>query len=382
MAGARITSHSDGNHSQSHVFDNDKALRECQDFSCVAGHLANINEANSAMAKTTQVDLGLYTTVNKWQAAAQREIAPTTVYNNKIVTDRQAELTLYKNEHCRGVSADACATQMLNNDKTAKILGELAYMAVMMTPVGVADDTKTLTTGTGLDGEEANRALALFGVLTAGEGTAITKALQKSGDLVKLAKTAVEGSPEAAKLTKELEIAALNNPHVAAAISNRSDISQVKRVDAGSKGNWSKTANGKLDPNTGYVLDNGHAYVTDAEGKVKEVVGELKDIKMDRNGHQQCVTGKCGNAGDEGGHLIASSLGGAGDRINIVPQEKMLNRNDWRNMEKYFTQQLKDGKTVNVKIDVGYPAGGGARPNQFTVIADIGGKPYKRVFQQ
>lgn len=95
---------------------------------------------------------------------------------------------------------------------------------------------------------------------------------------------------------------------------------------------------------------------------------------MDRNGYQQCVTGNCGNAGDEGGHLIASSLGGAGDKINLVPQAATLNRNDWRDMEKYFAQQLKDGKQVTVKIDVGYPTGGGVRPNEFKVFATIDGK--------
>lgn len=115
---------------------------------------------------------------------------------------------------------------------------------------------------------------------------------------------------------------------------------------------------------------------------MKEVSGQLDLNKMDRNGYQQCVTGQCGNVGDEGGHLIASSLGGAGDKINIVPQAATLNRNDWRDMERYFAQELKAGKEVSVKIDVGYPAGGGVRPNQFTVVADIGGKPYKRIFTQ
>jgi hypothetical protein len=122
--------------------------------------------------------------------------------------------------------------------------------------------------------------------------------------------------------------------------------------------------------------------VTDAAGKVKEVSGELSLNKMDRNGHQQCTTGKCGNAGDEGGHLIASSLGGAGDRINLVPQDKLLNRNDWRDMERMFQTALKEGKSVNVKIDVGYPAGGGVRPNEFFVTAVIDGKTWKKEFTQ
>jgi hypothetical protein len=172
------------------------------------------------------------------------------------------------------------------------------------------------------------------------------------------------------------------NDAIAADLAKRSDVSQVKQVSAGSKGNWPKTTNGKLEPNTGYVLDNGHAYVTDAAGKVKEVSGELSLTKMDRNGHQQCTTGKCGNAGDEGGHLIASALGGAGDRINLVPQAGTLNQGAWKNMEKQFMDALDAKKTVSVKIDVGYPAGGGTRPNLFTVVATIDGKSKSFEFHQ
>lgn len=95
---------------------------------------------------------------------------------------------------------------------------------------------------------------------------------------------------------------------------------------------------------------------------------------MDRSLYQQCTTGKCGDAGDEGGHLIASSLGGTGDKINLVPQAATLNRQDWRDMERYLAGELKAGKTVNVKIDVGYPANGAGRPNLFVVEATINGK--------
>nr|WP_252374380.1 DNA/RNA non-specific endonuclease [Hydrogenophaga sp. 2FB] len=55
---------------------------------------------------------------------------------------------------------------------------------------------------------------------------------------------------------------------------------------------------------------------------------------MDRNGYQQACAGKCGEVGDEGGHLIAAALGGAGDRINIVPQDSTMNRGEWRAMER------------------------------------------------
>lgn len=85
------------------------------------------------------------------------------------------------------------------------------------------------------------------------------------------------------------------------------------------------------------------------------------------------MVGKCGNPGDEGGHLIASSLGGAGDKINIVPQSQLLNRGDWKAMENSLRKELEAGKNVTVKIDVDYPPSGGSRPSSFRVIADIDG---------
>ena len=134
--------------------------------------------------------------------------------------------------------------------------------------------------------------------------------------------------------------------------------------------------------NTAYVLSNGHTYITDGSGQVSELSGDLSRTTMDRNWHQQCATGKCGNAGDEGGHLIAASLGGAGDKINIVPQAATLNRKDWRDMERYLDSELKAGKTVNVKIEIGYPPGGGVRPNSFFVTATIDGKIKEFPFKQ
>jgi filamentous hemagglutinin len=122
-------------------------------------------------------------------------------------------------------------------------------------------------------------------------------------------------------------------------------------------------------------LDNGHIYITDASGRVRTVEGQLDLVKLDRNTAQQCAAGKCGNAGDEGGHLIASSLGGAGDRINIVPQAQTLNRGDWRAMENSLRKELEAGKSVTVKIDVGYPSDAGVRPDKFFVIATIQGRP-------
>lgn len=128
---------------------------------------------------------------------------------------------------------------------------------------------------------------------------------------------------------------------------------------------------------TSYVLLN-------SLGRVNKVEGQLSLDKMDRNTHQQRVVGKAENAtGDEGGHLIASSLGGAGDRINIVPQARTLNRGDWKAMENTIRKELEAGKSVSVKIEVGYPSGNTTRPDKFVVTPTINGIPQRPFeFQQ
>ena len=94
---------------------------------------------------------------------------------------------------------------------------------------------------------------------------------------------------------------------------------------------------------------------------------------MSRNTYQQSVVGKSGEAADQGGHLIASALGGAGDKINLVPMDKILNNGSWKTMETSLGKALEQGKSVSVKIDVGYPASGGNRPSEFRVEAKING---------
>lgn len=80
--------------------------------------------------------------------------------------------------------------------------------------------------------------------------------------------------------------------------------------------------------------------------------------------------------------MIASALGGAGDSVNMVPQASTLNRADWKAMEQFLMNELKAGNSVSVKIDVGYPASGGGRPSEFTVIAKIGNEFKRFEFSQ
>ena len=73
---------------------------------------------------------------------------------------------------------------------------------------------------------------------------------------------------------------------------------------------------------------------------------------MSRNTYQQSVVGKSGEAADQGGHLIASALGGAGDKINLVPMDKVLNNGEWKQMENtlsgvsFNTEMILLGATI------------------------------------
>ena len=62
--------------------------------------------------------------------------------------------------------------------------------------------------------------------------------------------------------------------------------------------------------------------------------------------------------------------------------DKVLNNGTWKKMESDLAKALEQGKSVNVKIDVGYPAGGGVRPNSFTVNYTINGVPDTKRFYQ
>lgn len=48
-------------------------------------------------------------------------------------------------------------------------------------------------------------------------------------------------------------------------------------------------------------------------------------------------------------------------------------------MENQLRAELAAGKNVSVKIDVGYPAGGGVRPDSFVVEATVDGR--KRIYE-
>lgn len=122
----------------------------------------------------------------------------------------------------------------------------------------------------------------------------------------------------------------------------------------GAEGGWHDALNGGLQPNTVYVLANGRSDVTDAAGWV-------------------------GGEGYDGGHLIATLFGGAGERINLVPQLASVNRGEFREMEKIRAEALRAGKSVKVEVSPVY-AGASKVPSEIDVVFSIDGVAHVRSF--
>lgn len=101
----------------------------------------------------------------------------------------------------------------------------------------------------------------------------------------------------------------------------------------------------------------------------------------DRNGYQQCKAGRCGNLGDEGGHLIASIFNGPGEKLNLLPMDGNLNKGAWKSMENTWAKALSEGKDVKVNIQPSY-TGNSVRPDKFYVEYSInGGRPVSETFK-
>ncbi len=148
---------------------------------------------------------------------------------------------------------------------------------------------------------------------------------------------------------------------------------EVIREVPGVKGAWNDGLNTSLKPGAVYLLDNGHAYMTDALGRVSKAEGLLDVSKMDRNAYQQLMAGKVGGEGYEGGHLIATLFGGAGEKINLIPQLTSVNRGDFRMLEKEWADAIRAGKEVKVEVSPIY-VGSSKVPDRIDVTHWIAGK--------
>ncbi|WP_411550999.1 DNA/RNA non-specific endonuclease [Mycobacteroides chelonae] len=144
----------------------------------------------------------------------------------------------------------------------------------------------------------------------------------------------------------------------------------TRELSSGSKGNWTKELN-KPAPNTKYVIDGKHTFMTDDLGRVTRVEGKIDSLaKADRNSYQQGVAGRGDRLpGDEGGHFIASMFGGPGEGINLTAMSANLNSKGAREfgqIEDEWRKIVERGGSVNPTFDVSYPENS-LRPSQYVV---------------
>jgi hypothetical protein len=101
--------------------------------------------------------------------------------------------------------------------------------------------------------------------------------------------------------------------------------------------------------------------------------------KIDRNTYQQVMAGRIGGEGYDGGHLIANLFGGAGERVNLIPQLSDVNRGVYRAMEGQWADAIRAGRQVRVEVSPIY-SGSSAVPAGVNVNYWIDGRPSSRFF--
>lgn len=134
--------------------------------------------------------------------------------------------------------------------------------------------------------------------------------------------------------------------------------------------NGKNSALNKPSPNTVYYVDGRHSYATDQLGRTTKVTSTITSDGLEagiRNAYQQGKVGKTGIPGDEGGHLIATQLGGPGEKINLVPQNMNLNRSAWKVMENDWAKRAANGQTIKIEIEIIYSDINKSRPETFVV---------------
>jgi hypothetical protein len=148
---------------------------------------------------------------------------------------------------------------------------------------------------------------------------------------------------------------------------------------AGTRGNWRSQLNRRLDADTDYHV-NGYKFSTDAQGRVSSVEGRLTLQTAERNTYQQGVAGRADRLpDDQGGHLIASIFNGPGEAINLQAMNGNFNMGAYRRLEDTLADALRQGSTVDIKIDV-FHSPNSVRPEGFRVTYEIDGVQSRRVF--
>ena len=138
---------------------------------------------------------------------------------------------------------------------------------------------------------------------------------------------------------------------------------------------------GSLKPNTEYTTgEYDYKYKTDSQGRIKTVYTDKLHRKTHSGRLRHSTNTPDKLSTDHAGHIIADEFGGSLKLDNIVSQDGMLNTHEYRNMERSWSQALKNNqKVTDVKVKLEYSSGS-RRPSSYKVSYKIDGRQHRHTF--
>lgn len=126
---------------------------------------------------------------------------------------------------------------------------------------------------------------------------------------------------------------------------------------------------------------NGYTYQIDRAGRTIQVTGTLTlNPDQARSRSAQAAAGGTDRLStDDGGHYVAVRFNGPTDTFNHFAQNANFNRGGYRVLEGEWANDIKQGKTVWVKIVPTY-VGSSQRPSTIHVSFTVNGAPGERNF--
>lgn len=144
---------------------------------------------------------------------------------------------------------------------------------------------------------------------------------------------------------------------------------------------WDDAEKGYLKPNYEYTAgENNYLYKTDSQGRIihAEALPLKEKPREGRLPHNSQSPEKI--EGDDAGHIIGDQFGGSSDVDNIVSQEAGLNRGEYKKLETYLRNQIKEGNKVECLYDLKYEENS-RRPSEMSISYRINdGDWYEQVF--
>jgi hypothetical protein len=134
---------------------------------------------------------------------------------------------------------------------------------------------------------------------------------------------------------------------------------------------------------TGRVGNNQVTWTLDAEGRPTQAQATLTELhdgtpRSSAEQRAQSATGRAGNEGDQGGHIIGHRFMPDQGTVNMFPQAGQFNNSAYRTMENEWASWIEAGAEVRVDVKLGDY--NGARPNDVDVSYEVFNAQGERIY--